>query len=145
MFGFFVAAASLAGLIVLNARRRRRSFRGGGLYRVLSRLAASPGQEKVIRGTVEELRQRGRTLWTSAREARPALADLIRADRLDEQALDAWFESRFSALRDMQAGIRRGLSEVHDVLDDRQRKELAHLVERTPRWGWYGTAVGPRC
>lgn len=144
MMGFFVAAASLAGLFVLGARRRQRYFRGGGLYRVLSRLEASPGQEKVIRSAVEDLRQRTRAIWASSREARPELAELIRAERLDSNALDSWFEARFAALRDMQRGIQQRLAEIHDVLDERQRKELAHLVERTPRWGWHGGS-GARC
>ncbi len=138
MFGFFVAAASFVGLVVLAARRRRYygGYGGRGLYRVLSRLETSPGQEKVIRTALEDLRQASRQTCSEARDARPQLAEMIRAEQLDKAALGSWFETRHDSLRDLQSRIERALGDIHDVLDDRQKKELAHLVERGPRFGF---------
>ncbi len=135
MFGFIVAAFSFTGL-VLMARGRRYGFRGRGMYRLFSRLETTPGQEKIIRGALEELRVATRQTWSTTRDARPALAELIRAEHLDGPALEAWFEARHDTLRELQGRIERAMATVHDVLDDRQKRELASWVERGPRFGF---------
>lgn len=137
MFGFIVAAASLAGLVVLASRRRHHGFgfRGRGLYRFLSHLETTPGQEKVIRTAIEELRVATRQTWSSTRDARPELAALIRAERLDNAALHSWFDARHDNLRELELRIERAVGQIHDVLDERQKTELANWLERGPRFG----------
>ena len=139
MFGFIVAAASFAGLVVLATRRHHGGywgFRGRGLYRFLSHLGTTPGQEKVIRTAMEELRVASRQTWSSTRDARPELAELIRAERLDNAALHSWFDARHDNLRELELRIERAMGQIHDVLDERQKKEVANWVERGPRFGF---------
>ncbi|HSC86922.1 MAG TPA: periplasmic heavy metal sensor [Polyangiaceae bacterium] len=137
MFGFIIAATSFAGLVFLAATHRRHGFRGRGLYRFLARLDTTPGQEKVIRSAFDELRSATRQTWVSARDARPELAELIRAERLDNAALSAWFEARHQTLRELEERIAGAAGRIHDVLDDRQKRELASWVERGPGFGWH--------
>lgn len=140
MFGFFVAAASAAGLFVLAARRRRFGFGFGrrGLYRLFERLDTSPGQEKLIREALDELGGVSRDLWREAREARPELAELLRADRLDEASVEAWFSGRRRSLDTLGGRALQTLTRIHDVLDTRQRRMLAELVERGAYFGPFG-------
>ena len=139
MFGFFIAAVSAAGLVLL-ARRRRHGFGGPfgrrGLYRFFQRLDTSPGQEKVIREAFADLREASRGAWTETRSARPELADLLRREKLDDDAIGSWFSARRSSLQDFETRFRDALRKVHDVLDERQRDLLADFIVSGPRFGW---------
>jgi uncharacterized membrane protein len=161
MFGFIVGAACLAGLI--HMMRRRRCYgrggwggwghhhhhggwgrgwdddRGGGspfwLRGLFSRLDTTPGQEKVIREVVEELRNEASGFRGEVRRARGDLADALRSDNVDETALGEAFARHDDALTRVRKGVVGGLAKLHEALDERQRRLLADFLESRGGWG----------
>lgn len=147
MFGFFVGTACLIGLWVVargghghgHGWRGRHGF--GGRYvlrRVLERLDTTPGQEKVIRSALDELREEARDLRGEARATRGDLATALRADELDRDAIDRVFAKHDELLERLRASLLRSVEQVHGTLDDRQRRELADMLEA----GAWGRACG---
>ena len=94
------------------------NHRGGrrGLYMLLSRIDASPAQERAIIGEVDRLKSRLRDLRGGVKDTRADLAAALRGPTLDDAALGA-------------------------VLDERQRETLADLVDRGP-WAWRRSGGG---
>jgi uncharacterized membrane protein len=160
MFGFIVGAACLAGLVHMM-RRRRCYGRGGwghhhhqhegrgwdgpwdhrgsggpfwlrGLY---SRLDTTPGQEKVIREVVDELREEAQGFRGEVGRARGDLADALRSDTVDETALGEAFARHDDALTRVRKGLVGGLAKLHEALDERQRRQLAQWLEARGGWG----------
>lgn len=162
MFGFIVGAACLAGLI--HMMRRRRCYGRGGwghhhsggwgrgwdddygrgsgtpfwLRGLFSRLDTTPGQEKVIREVVDELRTEASGFRGEVRRARGDLADALRSDTVDETALGEAFARHDDALTRVRKGVVGGLAKLHEALDERQRRILADFLEsRGGGWGPY--------
>ncbi|MGO8994503.1 MAG: Spy/CpxP family protein refolding chaperone [Polyangiaceae bacterium] len=111
-----------------------------GLRGLFARLETTPAQEKAIKGALEELRTKGRAVKDDARGMRGDLANALRGESLDAETLGA-VASRASgavdALRDSAIGA---VLKVHEVLDERQRRIVAELIESGPRFGrgWGG-------
>jgi hypothetical protein len=146
MFGFFFGAACLAGLAVVAARgHRHHHHRGhwgrgygrpwgirGALYSVFSRLDATPAQEKVILGAVEELKDTVRGARGSLRQVRDAMASAVKGDAFDEASLGQAFSSQDSSFAEIRAAVTNAGRKIHEVLDERQRKTLADMIESGP-------------
>jgi Spy/CpxP family protein refolding chaperone len=126
MFGFVVAGFSLIGLIALARTRRRHGGWGG--YWVFRKLDTSPGQEKVIRTAFSEARVTFSEFREQNRGAKKELAQLLEAERLDEQAVDAWLSGRQRALDGLRPKLIALGKQVHDVLDPEQRVKVARFV-----------------
>jgi hypothetical protein len=120
---------------------------GGGdmprwmLRGLFERLDTTPGQEKVILQAVEGLREQTR----SAREALHATgghaAKAFRGERFDESAMAEAFTKQDAALESAQKALFEALAKVHEALDERQRRELADLMERgVGPWSAWGAA-----
>jgi hypothetical protein len=143
MLGFFIGAACLVGLVAVARRGRRHHFghgrRGfGGRYlfrRVLDRLDTTPGQEKVIRTALHDLTEEARTLRSEVRGTRMELAAALRAPELDKLALDGVFAKHDELIERLRASALRSVEQVHGTLDERQRKQLADMIEAGP-WGY---------
>jgi Spy/CpxP family protein refolding chaperone len=147
MFGFFIGTACLVGLFATLSHRRRHGFGHGHcghrgmspLWRALDRLDATPGQEKVIRSALDELREEGRAARRDFRASRDDVARVIREPELAPGAFDATFQKHdetLSRLRD--AGV-RAFQKIHETLDARQRDALASMVEGFgPGFFWFG-------
>jgi hypothetical protein len=111
-----------------------------GLRAIFSRLETTPGQEKVIKAALDELRTKARAVKDDARGMRGDLASALRGESLDAETLGT-IASRASgavdALRDASIGA---VLKVHEVLDERQRGIVADLLESGPRFGrgWRG-------
>jgi hypothetical protein len=120
----------------------RRGGRGGGFFglrAIFERLETTPGQEKAIRAAMDDLRAKGRAVKDDARGMRGDLASALRGETLDAETLGT-VASRASgavdALRDASIGA---VLRVHEVLDERQRRIVADLIESGPRMGgWRG-------
>jgi hypothetical protein len=141
VFGFFIGTASLIGLVWVLGHGRDwghgwHSARPRLLYRLFERLDSSPGQEKVIRAAIEEfgesLRERARAVRESAEE----IARVVRGERLDESALTEVFARHDQLLAELRRDLVSLLGRVHEVLDERQRRRLAHWIETGPGWAW---------
>jgi Spy/CpxP family protein refolding chaperone len=117
-------------------------WRGGmgrrGLYMALSHLDASPAQERAIIGEVDKLRSRLRETKGSVKDARADLAAAIRGSVLDDAALGAVLGRVDAATGDARAAVIEALRNIHGVLDDRQRSELADLLDK----GWWRRGGG---
>ena len=96
---------------------------------MFSRLDTTPGQEKVIREVMNELRDEGRDLRGEFRKARGDLAGALRSEGVDETALGEAFARHDDALLRMRKGVVGALAKLHEALDERQRRMLADWLE----------------
>jgi hypothetical protein len=149
MFGFFIGAACLIGLVAV-ARRGRGHFYGhhGGwhgrrhgaryfFHRVLDRLDTTPGQEKVIRSAIHDLSEEAWGLRSEVRATRGEIAAALREPELDRTRLDGVFAKHDELIERLRASFLRSAEQVHGTLDERQRKQLADMIESGP-WGYAG-------
>ncbi len=164
MFGFIIGAACLAGLVhVLRGRRcyhrggwghhhhGHEGGRWGGGWRdrgegfwlrgLYSRLDATPGQEKVIRSIVDEMRSSADDVRAEMRRSRHDLACTLRSDNVDETVLGEAFARREGALEKLRKNMVGAIAKLHDALDERQRKLLAEWLD-SPRSFWGGPYRG---
>jgi hypothetical protein len=150
MFGFFIGAACLLGLAAV-ARRGRRHFYGHGgfhhrgrgyggrffFHRILDRLDTTPGQEKVIREAIHDLKEEAWEMRSEVRGTRSEVAQAIRAPELDKALIDRAFAKHDEVIEKLRASLLRTAEQVHGTLDERQRKQLADMIESGP-WGYAG-------
>lgn len=151
MFGFFVGAACLVGLgaMIRSGRRRRHAYGGFGhghrrgfggrffLRRALERLDTTPGQEKVIREAIHDLREEAFSLRREVRGTRSEIADALRAPELDRALLDRVFAKHDELIEKLRASLLASTDKVHSTLDEQQRRRLADMIESGP-WGMAG-------
>ena len=104
-----------------------------GLYMALSRIDATPAQERAIVGEIDRLKDRLRATRASIKDARPDLAAAIRGPSLDDAALGAVLGRVDSATTEARGAITDALRNIHNLLDDRQRQQVADLVDNS---GW---------
>jgi hypothetical protein len=107
------------------------------LYTLLSRIDASPAQERAIIGEFEKLQDRMRTAKAGMQDARGDLAAAVRGPTLDDAALGAVLGRVDGATGELRAAVLDALRGIHGVLDDRQRTEVADLLDRGGGW-WRG-------
>ncbi|MCY1021230.1 periplasmic heavy metal sensor [Pyxidicoccus sp. MSG2] len=147
MFGFFFGTACLAGLIfTLRGGRHwhHHHHRGTGrwgrarLRWLFERLETSPGQEKVIVKTVEEVTEAFAKVRDEVGPSRTALGSALRGEHFDGDALRELFARHDVALDNLRRTVQGALSQVHEALDPRQRRELADLIEHGFGYGWRG-------
>ena len=155
MFGFFIGTACLIGFAALARRghhwRHHHGYghgcHGGGfgrhgrgfgprfwLHRILDRLDTTPGQEKVIREALSDLKEEAWGLRSEVRGTRRDVAAAIRAPELDKAQLDRVFEKHDEVIEKLRASGVSTVEKIHATLDERQRKQLADLIESGP-WG----------
>jgi hypothetical protein len=149
MLGFFIGAACLLGLYAVARRGRRPHFYGshGGCHgrrgfggrhlfnRVLDRLDTTPGQEKVIRTALHDLSEEAWGLRSEVRGTRSEIAAALRTPELDKDGLDRVFAKHDELIERLRASLLRSAEQVHGTLDERQRKQLADMIEAGP-WGY---------
>jgi hypothetical protein len=143
MFGFFIGAACLFGLVAVARGGRRRHFghhgRWGGRYffhRLLDRLDTTPGQEKVIRTALQDLKQEAWSLRSEVKQTRSDIAAALRAPELDKALLDRVFAKHDEVIEKLRASLLQATDQVHATLDEQQRRKLADLIESGPGWAY---------
>ncbi|MBI5517637.1 MAG: periplasmic heavy metal sensor [Deltaproteobacteria bacterium] len=124
---------------------------GGGPERwmlrgLFQRLETTPGQEKVILAAAEELRARAGTMRDSLWGARGDVARSFRAPSFDETAVGTAFARADESHEALRRAALDAIAKVYEALDERQRRELADLIDRGFD-GWraqgYGHGPGP--
>jgi Spy/CpxP family protein refolding chaperone len=105
-----------------------------GLYMALAHLDASPAQERAIIGEVEKLRERLHGAKANLKDGRADLAAAVRGPVLDDAALGAVLGRVDTATGEARSATLDALRNIHGVLDDKQREQLADVLER----GWWG-------
>jgi hypothetical protein len=153
MFGFFVGTLCVIGFVAVLRRRswgrygygywghrhgwghshHHRRCRGFGLYGLFHQLDTSPGQEKVIRAAVEELRDTVSSFTPELRASRTEVANALRGEVFDAGALDGALDGRMVELRSLGSAATTMLGKVHEALDPDQRRRLARMIESGPR------------
>jgi hypothetical protein len=143
MFGFFMGTACLVGLIAVARRGRghhghhgwhgRRGFGGRFFFhRVLDRLDTTPGQEKLIRTAIQDLKQEAWTLRSEVSGTRSELSAALRGPEVDKALIDRVFAKHDEVIEKLRASVLRATDQVHGTLDERQRAKLADLIESGP-------------
>jgi Spy/CpxP family protein refolding chaperone len=146
MFGFFVGTACLAGLIytLRGGRRWHHHGRGGrwswrGRMRWLfERLDTSPGQEKVFVKAADELTEAFEKLRDELGATRTAIAQTLRGESFDAASLRGLYEKHDVLIAQLRETVRTSLSQIHEAMDPRQRRELADLIEHGLGYGYRG-------
>ena len=106
---------------------------------LFQRLQTSPGQEKVILEAVETLKAQRATVKDVFRETRADAAKGFRAEGFDEALMGAAFARQDEAITAVRKAAMDAFAKVHAALDERQRRELADIIERGPAgWGHGG-------
>ena len=119
---------------------------GGGFGRdfmmrgIFSRLETTPGQEKVIRDAFQKVRD-------TVREARGELRDtgdltsLLRGETFDRTAAEGLSGKVDASFAKVRVVVVEALAQIHEALDDRQRRILADLIESRGRGFFHGRNV----
>jgi len=96
---------------------------------VLDRLEVTPAQERVIFAAVDEFRAEAAKFRGELRKSRGDVAAAFRKPQFDEVILGELYARHDVAIE----GVRRAFvglgAKVHDALDEKQRAQLAHLIE----------------
>lgn len=114
------------------ARHHRRDWM---LHAALARIDATPAQERAIVHEVDKLRDRVRAAKGSMHDARGDLSAALRGPVLDDAALGAVLGRTDAATTEVRAAFVDALRAIHGVLDERQRAQVADLVDS--RGGWW--------
>lgn len=142
MFGFVIGTICLVLLIgVLRRRHRYGGWHGYGghrsgfgprafLWRLLRRIDATPAQERVFRDEAAGLREAANGLRGELKASGRDLAVALRDETLDRQKLESVYRRQDEILAALRARLSESLGRVHSTLDERQRNELADLLER---------------
>jgi hypothetical protein len=158
MLGFVVGIATGVGLGAWMRRRRWRhghghghggcrpgdGWRPGGGWRrgfgplgwMLSRIDASPEQARVIRNEVESFYDKAKELKRELRLSRDDIARAVRNESFDAETMGESFGRQDDRLRELRQDLVGALARVHAVLDERQRRRLADLLEGAGHGGY---------
>jgi hypothetical protein len=105
---------------------------------VLSRVQATPAQERAIGVAFEEFRNDMKKLGGGeARRSRQELADALRRPTFDGVVLGEQFARHDTVIEGARKAFVGLVARTHDALEPEQRARLASLVERGPRFGWW--------
>lgn len=114
---------------------RRRVF----LHGALAHIDATPAQERAIVGELDKLHDRLDAARVTLKEGRGDLAGAIRGDTLDDAALGAVLARVDGATAEVRTAALEALRNIHALLDDNQRGQLADLLDR----GWWRRGGSP--
>jgi hypothetical protein len=99
------------------------------LHALFTRIDASPAQERAIIHEVEKLQERVRSAKGGLHDTRSDLAAAIRASELDDAALGAVLGRVDAATGEARTAVIDALRGVHGLLDDRQRAQIADMLD----------------
>jgi hypothetical protein len=118
--------------------RGRHGHKRRMLHAFLSRIEASPAQERAIIGEVEKLQDRMRAAKAGLKDTRGDLAAALRGPVLDDAALGAVLGRVDVATGEARSAVIDTLRNIHGVLDDKQRSQIADMVDHGGGWwrGW---------
>ena len=109
------------------------------MHALFSRIDASPAQERAIIAEVEKLQERFHGAKVGVTDARGDLAAALRGAQLDDAALGAVLGRVDAATGEARSAVIDALRGIHGLLDERQRAQVADLLDRVPGTGWWRT------
>jgi len=107
---------------------------------LFSRLETTPGQEKVIRDAFDKVREsmrEARAEWRDTSE----LSGLLRGETFDRTAAEGVSGKADASFAKMRVVLVEALAQIHEALDDRQRRLLADFIESRGR-GFFNGPFG---
>ncbi len=107
------------------------------MHAALARLDATPTQERAIVAEIDRLVDRVHTAKSGLKDARGDLAAAVRGAALDDAALGGALGRADTATAEVRRAAIDALRAIHAVLDDKQRAQLADLLDRGGGW-WRG-------
>ena len=110
---------------------------------LFSQLDATPGQEKVIKAAVEEVRDAGRELRSELKKSRADVGKAVRAENFDEVLFGEMFHRHDVAMETFRKTAMGAIAKVHQALDEKQRAKLGDLIENGPQFFRGGFRGGP--
>lgn len=111
------------------------------MHALFSRIDASPAQERAILAEVEKLSDRVHAAKAGVKDARGDLAAALRGPVLDDAALGAVLGRVDAATGEARSAVIDALRGIHGLLDDKQRAQVADLLDHGG--GWWGGGFGP--
>jgi hypothetical protein len=115
----------------------RRGRRRWMLNAILSRIDATPAQERAIVAELDRLQERVRGVKSNLKDVRGDLAAAIRGAALDDAALGGALGRADGAHAEVRSAVIDALRAIHGVLDEKQRAQVADLLDRGGGW-WRG-------
>ena len=109
---------------------------------LFSRLETTPGQEKVIKDAFQKVREtvkEARGEWQDKSE----LISLLRGETFDRTAAEGLSGKADASFAKVRVVIVEAFAQIHEALDDRQRRILADFIESRGRGGWGGRGGPP--
>ncbi len=159
MFGFLIGTACLIGLVKVIRHGRGWGYGGCGggpgfvrggrwgrggfgprwmLRRLFERLETTPGQEKVIVEAIDDVRETASKFRDEAKKARADVASALRGEAFDQTRMKDVFTRHDTLLEEVRRSVLVGFSKIHEALDERQRRELASILESFGHHGPWG-------
>jgi hypothetical protein len=99
------------------------------MHALFSRIDASPAQERAIIAEIEKLQERVHGAKVGVKDARGDLAAALRGPELDDAALGAVLGRVDAATGEARSAVIDALRGIHGLLDDRQRGQVADLLD----------------
>jgi Spy/CpxP family protein refolding chaperone len=110
------------------------------LRALFERLDTTPGQEKAIVAALDELRENRSVLREEAKQTRGDLGRAVAGGLIDDSTLEETFHRHDRQLAQLRVSFTEALKKITEVLDERQRKQVASMLEG----GWGGFRGGFR-
>ena len=162
MFGFIVGTLCLIGLV--KVLRRSHGYGCGGyghhgqwhgcgpgfgsgghgthgmgrrwaLRWLFERLETMPGQERAILQALDRLTENRALFRDELRQSRADVARAIEGGLIEDGTLEETFARHDRLVAQVRVSIVEALKQITEVLDERQRKELAAILGRGGLWG----------
>jgi uncharacterized membrane protein len=111
------------------------------MHALFSRIDASPAQERALIAEVEKLQERVHAAKAGVKDARGDLAAALRGPVLDDAALGAVLGRVDGSIGEARLAVIDALRGIHGLLDDKQRAQVADLLDHGG--GWWGRGFGP--
>lgn len=107
---------------------------------LFSRLETTPGQERVIKDAFQKVRdtmREARAEWRDTSE----LSSLVRGETFDRTAAEGVSGKADASFAKVRVVLVEALAQIHEALDDRQRRILADFIESRGR-GFFNRDFG---
>jgi Spy/CpxP family protein refolding chaperone len=107
---------------------------GGGprrwfLRSLFERLETTPGQEKAIMAALDELRENRKVVRDEMQQTRGDLGRAVAAGLIDDSTLEETFARHDRLLAQLRVSFVEAMKKVTEALDERQRKQMAEVLE----------------
>ncbi len=103
----------------------------------LSRIDATPAQERFIVNELDKLRDRVYGARENLGDARGDLAAAMRGPTLDDAALGAVLGRVDATTGEARQAAIDAFRAIHGVLDDKQREQVASILDKGGGAGWW--------